>query len=394
MTTGFFQGSKFSSRERLSTIPQCGKCGLSKTCNSPKMPVTGEGLKKVLIVAEAPGRNEDEKGIQLIGKAGQRLRDELEKNDWDLDRDCWKTNAVICHEANNAITDKHVEYCRANLLKTISELKPEVIVLLGAYAVKSLLSQEWGSDIGQMGRWAGWSIPSQRWNAWICPTFHPSYLLRQDNPALDLWFGRHIKHALGISGSPWPDGSPDWENDVEVIHDPDEAAQAIESMIGDQPVAFDYETNMLKPDSESARIVCCALSDGKTTIAYPWTGEAVQATSRFLKSKTPKVGWNIKFELRWTWRALGHGVRNWVWDGMIASHVLDNRPSITSAKFQAYVRLGLASYNGIVSPYLKASNGNQPNRIDEVDSRSLLVYCGLDALVEWKIADLQMKEMA
>ena len=128
MTVGFFQGSKFSSRERLSTIPQCGKCGLSKICNSPKMPVTGEGLEKVLIVAEAPGRNEDEKGIQLIGKAGQRLRYELERNDWDLDRDCWKTNAVICHEANNAITDKHVECCRPNLLKSISELKPAVMV--------------------------------------------------------------------------------------------------------------------------------------------------------------------------------------------------------------------------------------------------------------------------
>ena len=95
MTTGFFQGSKFSSRERLSTIPQCGKCGLSKTCNSPKMPVTGEGLKKVLIVAEAPGRNEDEKGIQLIGIAGMNYASFVESKGYN----------VISYQADVCIVD-------------------------------------------------------------------------------------------------------------------------------------------------------------------------------------------------------------------------------------------------------------------------------------------------
>jgi len=38
----------------------CGRCGLYKQCISPKMKATGGGEKGILIIAEAPGRQEDE----------------------------------------------------------------------------------------------------------------------------------------------------------------------------------------------------------------------------------------------------------------------------------------------------------------------------------------------
>jgi hypothetical protein len=156
-------------------------------------------------------------------------------------------------------------------------------------------------------------------------------------------------------------------------------------------VAFDYETNMLKPDSKDAEIVCCSVCwEGKKTIAFPWHGEAVTAMSELLLSpKIKKVGANNKFEERWTRRILGHGVRGWVWDCMVSAHVLDNRPLITSVKFQSFVRLGQPSYDTAVGPYLKASDGNKKNRIKEVDLGSLLQYCGMDSLLEWLIAESQ-----
>src|SRR3990167_7733579 len=105
MRKGFFSLSSITSPKPSSEVAKCGLCGLAKTCKSPKMPYTGEGRKKILVVAEAPGRKEDEKGTQLIGQDGQLLRQTLKQLDIDLDWDCWKTNAVICRPPNN-ITPK------------------------------------------------------------------------------------------------------------------------------------------------------------------------------------------------------------------------------------------------------------------------------------------------
>ena len=38
-----------------------------------------------------------------------------------------------------------------------------------------------------------------------------------------------------------------------------------------------------------------------------------------------KFGWNIKFEHNWVQNKLGVEVQNWIHDGMLMSHLLDNR---------------------------------------------------------------------
>ena len=97
MNKGFFTLSE-SKQPTASKLAQCGLCGLYKHCLSPKMPPSGDGRKKILVVAEAPGENEDKQNTQLIGRAGQRLKFHLKQLGVDLHRDCWKTNAVICIE--------------------------------------------------------------------------------------------------------------------------------------------------------------------------------------------------------------------------------------------------------------------------------------------------------
>jgi len=46
-------------RYKLEQPANCKSCGLYKNCNSPKMKPSGEGLKGILIVGEAPGKVED-----------------------------------------------------------------------------------------------------------------------------------------------------------------------------------------------------------------------------------------------------------------------------------------------------------------------------------------------
>lgn len=93
----FFPNDSKDSKEKIiMSKANCVKCGLDKTCITPRMKMTGEGKKEIFILAESPGADEDEYGKQLVGEAGQLLRKTLKKYGIELDKDCWKINCVNC----------------------------------------------------------------------------------------------------------------------------------------------------------------------------------------------------------------------------------------------------------------------------------------------------------
>ena len=396
MTKGFFKTSKLQSKQ-LPRIPHCGLCGLYKHCKSPKMPPTGKGRKKILIVAEAPGAQEDRDNIQLVGKVGKYLRKEyLKPLGIDLDLDCIKTNAIICRPRDNKKPDDNmIEACRPNLMKTIKRYNPNVIILLGEVACKSLLSVVYKDEIGKISRWRGFCIPCTEPNAWIVPSFHPSYISRMHDSVLDKMFKKHLKLVISKAKSkPWED-IPDYEKKIEVIYKPSQAAKIIREMISKGgSAAVDYEMNCLKPEGEGTEIVSCSICwRGRRTISYPWQGEAIDATDEFLRSPMPKIASNLKIEDRWTRVKLGHPVINWYWDTMVAAHVLDNRPGITGLKFQSFVLLGAKSYDDHIKPFLKSTGKSKFNRVRELDLGDLLLYGGLDSYLEYWVAMKQIKLM-
>lgn len=301
-----------------------------------------------------------------------------------------------CRPPDNATpTDKQIGYCRPNLIKTINEVKPTTILLLGGPAVEAVVGWAWKESVGPIGRWVGWNIPHQRLNAWICPLYHPSYLLRENNEALDLIYHRHLKKALSHTDPPWPNGTPNYKEQVECIMSPTKAAKAIRGFIQrGRAAAFDYETNRLKPERKDSQIVCCSISDGKRTIAYPWHGEAIEATREFVRSPVPKIASNMKFEERWTRRILKTRVKNWRWCTMTGAHILDHRQAITGIKFQSLVQLGFESYDDHIGPYLQGKGGQGLNKIlSEIDLQDLLLYCGEDSLVEYLVAKIQTPQI-
>ena len=395
MPPGFFAKNNVQPNV-VRTVAACGACGLHLGCNSPRMPVTGDGQHGVLIVAEAPGETEDEEGVQLVGKAGKFLRRKISQIGYDLDRDCWKTNAIICHpKKNRTPTKAEIDYCRPNLLNTMRALKPRVIILLGGAAVEAVVGHLRKSGVGSIGTWVGWQIPCQKPNVWICPTWHPSYLLREEDDVLELWFERHLESAFDIVGRPWP-GPQNWEKDIQILDSDAAAAKLMEiACYQTGAVAFDYETTTLKPDTPESEIVTCSVAWGRTepeiVIAYPWHGKAIGATQELLRSPLPKIASNMKFEDRWTRMAFGHRVRNWVHDTMLFAHLMDNRPGITGLKFQAFVHLGFPDYDGHIKPYLASGGTRSKNRVLELDRQELLKYNGLDALLEFRLACRQLQ---
>ena len=396
----FFNPASWKGKEpKSSGLAQCGRCGLSKQCISPRMETTGRGERKVLFVAEAPGLNEDQTGKQLVGKAGQILRKAIRELKLGTDlEDCWKTNAVICRPPSNIIDDVYIDACRPNLLKTIKTLKPKVIVLLGAASVRSLLPLDWPKDIGALTRWVGWTIPSARHGAYICPTYHPSYLGRMDeDPVLMRMFKDHLRQAFKLETAERPTLTvKQLQSQVEVITSPRMGRKRMKDLASKHGrLAFDYETTGLKPDRAEHHIVSCSFClNGTDTFACPIDEGSLPALSAVLQNKRlRKIASNLKFEERWTLAKLGHRVSGWFWDTMLAAHIIDNRSNICSVKFQAFVLLGCPDYDSDIEPYLKAKDANGMNRIHELNLHDLLVYNGMDSLLEYKVAGRQMEIM-
>lgn len=393
---GFFKPSEIrSTRPGGDLIAKCGACGLYKQCQSPKMKPWGRGTLRVLLVGEAPGEQEDEEGKPFVGPSGEFLREQVNRAGVDFS-ELRVTNSIICHPPKNKMPKdgKEVEWCRPNLVQTIKEFKPRVIITLGKHSLESVLQPYWKDSLDGVERWAGRKIPLAQ--HWICPTWHPSYILRDNgrNRVLANMFRQHITAALEIDRD--PPALPNFKDRVERLYDEREIVQAIRWFDQEGGLcAFDYEGNCLKPEYPKARLYSCAISNGKRTIAYPWFGDAIKATSIFLQSdRTQKIASNMKFEQRWTFRKLGHPVRGWDWDTMLAAHAMDNREAVCSLKFQAFVQLGVPTYNEHIEPYLESPKGHHYNRIHEIETGELLLYNGMDALLEWILARRQRREFS
>jgi uracil-DNA glycosylase family 4 len=403
---GFFDESQSVGRQPPSLIPRCPDCGLYTKCKSPKMPVYGNGAKGIMIIGESPAKVEDERNRPFQGMAGVFLQDKLRKFGFDFDEDFWITNAIICRPTteegeNRNPTEAEVKYCRPNAIKAIRELKPRTIILLGKPAIQSIVGWIWENDVDVVGKWVGWNIPDQKTNSWICPIWHPSYIIRtkEEREALgkvtENLFDRYLEAALSHTERPWKT-VPDWDSEANVVMEDKTACFNIQQIVEfGKPVAFDYECDGLKPENQDLGIICVSMSNGEFTFAYPWTKATAEATKKFLLSPVPKICQNANYEIRWSINRLGVMPRNIVWDTMLTTHALDTRKGICGLEFQEFVRLGFSGHKSWIKPFMKSvvNNCNSKNRLMELDLRKVLKYCALDALIEWKLADIQAKAM-
>lgn len=120
-------------------IRVCTKCPLWES-RTLAVPGDGKTNAKVMIIGEAPGREEDESGHPFVGSAGRYLDHVLEGT--GLDRsDFFITNTVKCRPPKNRTPKRlEVDTCTSNyLFEQIELINPKLIVLLGAVAAKKLL---------------------------------------------------------------------------------------------------------------------------------------------------------------------------------------------------------------------------------------------------------------
>jgi DNA polymerase len=158
--------------ELKESIKRCRACGLHEIGGGP-VPFDGDP-SDIMILGEAPGRREDERGVPFCGPAGNLLWQELEKVGIRQDT-VLTANTVSCFP-DRTPNDDEVDTCRRNLVAQIRFCNPLYILALGRVANQSLGRSK---PLAQYhGEWYEARLPPARHLVRVFPTYHPSAILR------------------------------------------------------------------------------------------------------------------------------------------------------------------------------------------------------------------------
>jgi uracil-DNA glycosylase family 4 len=156
-------------------------CPLKKTATRLCF-ADGNPAARVMLVGEAPGRDEDIQGKPFVGRSGQLLDRMLaaiglSREAQDRESAVFITNVIFWRPPGNRTpTEAETQMCLPFLLRTIELQKPDVIVCLGATPAHRLTGRSDGI-LKMRGRWVTANVSGR--NIPLLPTLHPAYLLRQ-----------------------------------------------------------------------------------------------------------------------------------------------------------------------------------------------------------------------
>lgn len=170
------QETRFKTLDEVKNVClECHKCDLSKTRTNVVFS-DGNPSAKLMLIGEGPGRNEDETGLPFVGRAGKLLDKILLTQDITREKEVYICNIVKCRPPENRVpAPAEIEACKIYLQTQIQLIRPKIILLAGATAVKGVLGIK--DPISKIrGQWFDGPFDSK-----IMPIFHPSYLLRNES---------------------------------------------------------------------------------------------------------------------------------------------------------------------------------------------------------------------
>lgn len=120
------------SLERIAQdILKCQRCELRSFALAP-VPGLGSIKSTYILIGEAPGKEENEKGIPFVGSAGKKLDKLIKQAGLDLN-DLYITNTCRCRPPKNRTpTKKEIRACQSFLWRELLLIKPTYVITLGA----------------------------------------------------------------------------------------------------------------------------------------------------------------------------------------------------------------------------------------------------------------------
>ena len=194
---------------------------------------TGNPQARVLIVGEAPGKNEDLQGIPFVGAAGKYLNELLAYAGLRRE-DVYIANVLKCRPPGNRNPmPSEIEVCTPFLREQTRTIDPAFIVTLGNFATKFILKTDRGitglhGKLYQTGKFM------------VFPVFHPAAAIYDRRKRADLeddfaTLGEHLLQAGVVARTP-----QSVVREAEVMADAQLAANGVAVGTGPAPTGISH----------------------------------------------------------------------------------------------------------------------------------------------------------
>lgn len=327
------------------------------------------GVCDLMLVGEAPGWEENNKGRPFVGPSGRLLKEALDTFNITS---YYVSNTVKC-VPDGTPSSSHVAACKHYLWEEIEAVKPKYILALGATAYHQF-------GVGSISEHAGKEFWSPAANAWVMGCLHPAAILRfpERKKTWLLDVGRFAKLAEGQRIEKPP-------VEVEIVKDHYSLVNRFEH---GKPFTFDYETSMLPWWHKDFYAKCIAFSwDGKKSyVLFLDDPDVVRSFFWCIKPvmmspKTPKTAHNMLFDDLVTYRLCGY-LPFTTFDTMVAAQILDeNQPK--GLKWQGRARLGWPSWD--IETSKKSGEG--------ISRADLAFYNGCDAAATFLLREALLRDL-
>lgn len=338
-----------------------------------QMPVSGPVDADILLLGEGPGEEEDKQGAAFVGPSGKMLREAIPGR--ARDRVAFQ-NIVRCRPDNNRDPTPQEAYaCSTYLGDDIAKLPLRAIVGIGATPLRHFTR---GTEVMISGM-HGLKFPVHVGgkDLWFYPVYHPSFVLRyggNKGPAYPAFYNDMKRFFQNIDKWPDPKFTTFDPKNVIVAKSAQEVRDIVARM--QHPIAWDIETNALRPFTPNAKILSSAFSDGKLTVAYACEHpEAANdwglRVTKDIVMSVPVICHNASFEMLWFTYTFGlENLPEEFHDTMALARIKHERESMLSLAVLTRIYLGTD---------VKLISHIDTRRILDYPLDHILPYNGLDA---------------
>lgn len=135
---------------------------------------------RVMIIGEAPGREEDRAGLPFVGRAGQMLDRMLAPIGLSRAENVYITNIVPWRPPQNADPKPaEIAMMRPFMARHVALAGPDLLILMGNISCDAALGQRGMTKL--RGTWC------EAWGRPALPMFHPAYLMRRPEVKREAW---------------------------------------------------------------------------------------------------------------------------------------------------------------------------------------------------------------
>lgn len=192
-----------SRRERLVEVyreaSECTLCPLATTRTNVVFGA-GDADADLMFIGEAPGAEEDKRGLPFVGRAGGLLNELLEEIGLNREK-VFIANVLKCRPPGNRDPQPiEIETCRPYLLQQVELIQPKVIATLGNFATKLITANPTG--ITRVRGKPQTHTLGER-TVQVFPILHPAAILR--NPGQRPLMQEDFAALSSLLGEPAPD---------------------------------------------------------------------------------------------------------------------------------------------------------------------------------------------